>query len=262
MLESNTTKPGWNDVELQSSEVKSLWHEWDRLEVIAGVLHRRWTTIDGSPNVMQVVAPRSRRTDCIVMAHTGMTGGHLGRSETEEQVRRRAYWPGWRTQVATQLKKCDNCAQYHRGKTPRQTPLQPFGDGEPFEEVALDITGKHPRFSRGNEYIVTITDVYSKWSEAYAVKTHTATVIAKLLVDNFFSRFGMTKRLISDQGPEFESQLFPELCKHIGIEKVRTSPYKPSTNGFVERFQRTLSSMLGKVVQAINVTGTIGSSPP
>jgi len=60
----------------------------------------------------------------------------------------------------------------------------------------------------------------------------------------------MPKRLVSDQGPEFESQLFQELCKHMGIEKIRTSPYKPSTNGCVERFHRTLNSMLGKVVQA------------
>jgi len=111
LLGNNTTKPGWKVVELQSSEVKSLWHEWDRLQVIDGILHRRWNSIDGSPDVMQVVTPKSHRASCIDMAHTGMTGGHLGRSKTEEQVRRRAYWPGWRTQVATQLKQCDNCAQ-------------------------------------------------------------------------------------------------------------------------------------------------------
>ena len=249
LLESSTAKPSWADVELQSSTVKCLWHEWDRLRVIDGVLHRKWISVDGSPDFMQIVLPRSHREQCIMLAHTGMTGGHLGRSKTEEQVKRRAYWPGWRSQVASTLKKCDSCAQYHRGKAPRQTPLRPFGAGEPFEVVALDITGKHPRSSRGNEYIVTVTDVYSKWSEAYAVRVHTAPVVAKVLVDNFFCRFGMPRRLLTDQGPEFESQLFQELCKHMGIEKVRTSPYKPSTNGCVERFHRTLNSMLGKVVQ-------------
>jgi len=158
-LASNVDKPSWADVELQSSTVKCLWHEWDRLRVIDRVLHRKWISVDGSPDFMQVVLPRSDREQCIMLAHTGMTGGHLGHSKTEEQVKRRAYWPGWRSQVASTLKKCDSCAQYHRGKTPRQTPLQPFGAGEPFEVVALDITGKHPRSTKGNEYIMTITDV-------------------------------------------------------------------------------------------------------
>jgi len=221
-MDNSATKPVWKDVELQSSEVKALWHEWNRLEIVDGVLHRRWTAIDESPDVMQIVMPKSHRPDCIVMAHTGMTGGHLGRSKTEEQVRRRAYWPGWRAQVALELKRCDDCAQYHIGKTPRQTPLRPFGAGEPFEVVALDITGKHPRSSRGNEYIITVTDVYSKWSEAYTVRTHSVRG-RQSTVGHFFSRFGAPRRLLTDQGPEFESQLFQELCKHLGIEKVLTS---------------------------------------
>jgi transposase InsO family protein len=40
-----------------------------------------------------------------------------------------------------------------------------------------------------------------------------------------------------------------ELCRAFQIEKIRTTSYKPSTNGAVERFHRTLNSMLGKVVE-------------
>ena len=43
-------------------------------------------------------------------------------------------------------------------------------------------------------------------------------------------------RLLSDQGREFESDLFAELCKCMEIDKVRTSPYHPSCNGGIERF--------------------------
>jgi len=90
--------------------------------------------------------------------------------------------------------------------------------------------------------------MFSKWGEAYPVRVHTAPVVAKVLVDNL-SRFGMPRRLLTDQGKEFESALFRELCDKMGIQKVRTSPYQPSTNGCVERFHRTLNSMIGKVVQ-------------
>ena len=69
-----------------------------------------------------------------------------------------------------ELMCCRNCAQYHRGKVPRQTLLQPFNAGEPFEVVSVDITGRHPKSARGNEYIITIIDVFSKWAEAFPLK--------------------------------------------------------------------------------------------
>jgi hypothetical protein len=91
-------------------------------------------------------------------------------------------------------------------------------------------------------------DHFSKWAEAFAIRKHTAPVIAKILVTQVFARFGCPNQILSDQGPEFESELMAELCKELHIDKVRTSPYKASTNGAVERFHRTLNGMLGKVV--------------
>jgi len=89
---------------------------------------------------------------------------------------------------------------------------------------------KHPKSTRGNEYIVTVNDLFSKWTEAYPVRVHTAPIVAKVLLDNFFSRYGMPR--------EFESELFKELCAAMEIEKIRTSSYKPSANGCIERFHR------------------------
>ena len=60
----------------------------------------------------------------------------------------------------------------------------------------------------------------------------------------------MPLRLLSDQGAEFEFQLFQQLCRLAQIAKIRTTPYRPSTNGMVERFHRTLNSMLAKVIRS------------
>ena len=196
LMMTHNEKPLWKEVELQSSDVKSLWHEWERLGFRNGVLCRKWTLVHGTDDRWQVVIPRNYRRDFLRMVHTGMNGGHLGRSKTEEQVQKRAYWPNWRAQVAAELKQCNECVRYYRGKAPQQTPLQPFGAGEPFKIIAVDVTGKHTRSTRGNQYIVTVTDLFSKWSEAYPVRTHTAPVVARVLVDNWFSRFGMPKRLL------------------------------------------------------------------
>jgi len=91
-------------------------------------------------------------------------------------------------------------------------------------------------------------DHFTKWAEAVAVRHHTAEDVAQALTSRVFSRFGTPLRLLSDQGREFESTLFKDLCERLGIDKVRTSPYMPSTNGAIERFHRTLNSMIGKTV--------------
>ena len=91
-------------------------------------------------------------------------------------------------------------------------------------------------------------DHFSKWAEAIPLRNHTAPTVARALMVNVFARFGSPRQLLSDRGREFESELFSELMKWLEIDKLRTTAYQPSTNGAVERFHRTLNSMLGKVV--------------
>ena len=138
--------------------------------------------------------------------------------------------------------------RYHRGVIPRHGSLRPFSAGEPWERVSVDITGPHPRFARQNQYILTCVDHFSKWAEAIALRNHTAASVARVLMIHVFSRFGAPIQLLSDQGREFASDLFAELMKWMGIDKLRTTAYQPSPNGAVERFHRTSNSMLEKIV--------------
>ena len=249
LRQESEDKPTWDHVSILSADAKQLWHEWERLILDDGVLYRRWIAVDGAADRQQIILPRSFRSEFIRLVHSGMTGGHLGRQKTEEQVQRRAYWPRWRSDVTWELRKCSECAQYHWGKPPKQTYLHPFNAGEPFEVVAVDITGRHPKSARGNEYIVTASCLFSRWAEAFPVRNHTASTVARVLVEQLFTRFGVPKRILTDLGAEFQGQLFTELCKRFEIDQVRTTAYEPRTNGQVERFHRTLNSMLGKSVQ-------------
>ena len=184
------------------------------------------------------------------MAHSGKTGGHLGLRSTMAGVALRTYWAGWTSDVKNALRRCDPCAQYHRSTAPKTTSLKPFMSGEPWETISIDITGSHPRSLKGYVYMLTVYDHFSKWPEALPLRNHTAPVVATALFTNVLVRFGMPRRILSDQGAEFESNLFQELCRLMDIDKIRTTPYKPSTNGQVERLHRTLNGMLARVVRA------------
>lgn len=73
-------------------------------------------------------------------------------------------------------------------------------------------------------------------AEAVSLANHTAPTLARALMTNIFTKCGAPKQLLTDRGPEFESELFAELMKWMKKDKIRTSPYEASTNGAVERF--------------------------
>ena len=68
---------------------------------------------------------------------------------------------------------------------------------------------------------------------------------AKTLWDKFMVHYGLPRKILMDQGQNFESQLVADLCKLMGTWKVWTSPYHLQTNSQCERFNSTLINMLG-----------------
>ncbi|GBP85258.1 hypothetical protein EVAR_92025_1 [Eumeta japonica] len=54
----------------------------------------------------------------------------------------------------------------------------------------------------------------------------------------------LPSKLTSDQGKQFESNLFHKLTKLLGIDKIHTTPYHPQSNGMVERWHRSLKTAL------------------
>ena len=120
--------------------------------------------------------------------------------------------------------------------------------GEPWERVGVDITGPHPVSNKGNIYILTLIDHFTKWVELFPMRNQEASTVARLLVDRVFCVHGMPHQLLTDQGANFESELFREICSRLSIDKIRTTAYKPSTNGNIERFHSTLNSILAKWV--------------
>ena len=112
------------------------------------------------------------------------------------------------------------------------------------ERFALDILGPLPTSHKGNKYVLVVADCFTHWTEAYALPNQEAVTIAEKLVTEFVCRFGAPMQILTDQGRQFESKLFAEICTLLDIDKTRTSSFHPQTNGLVERFNRTLEGML------------------
>lgn len=240
-------RPTFRDIEGQSPAVKDLWSKFDKLVLRNGVLYIEWEDDQKAEVTLKLVVPWKSVNEILFGLHSSPTGGHLGVSKTLGKVAERFYWFGMRRDVENYVANCMECVTRKNPNRTAKAPLQPHYSGAPFEKIAIDIL-EVPVSDKGNKYIVVIGDYFSKWAEAFPVKTHTAQVVAEILIDQFISRFGAPAQLHSDQGPEFESRLISELCRLLNIDKTRTTAYHPQSDGQVERFNRTLLSMLSKYV--------------
>ena len=164
--------------------------------------------------------------------------------KTLEKVRQKYYWAGLYAYVEQYVRSCDICS---RGKGPPRTkraPMKLSSSGYPMERIATDILGPLPETDKRNRYILVISDYFTKWVEAFPIPDQRAETVAKCLVDEVISRFGVPSYIHSDQGKQFESELYQEVCFLLDIKKTRTTPYHPQSDGMVERFNETLEALL------------------
>ena len=195
-----------------------------------------------------MIPPVAYRKQVLEVAHGGFGGGHEGVKKTKAKVQKTAWWVDWTRDVENFCKSCEKCARYFRGTPKAQGSMQHTPVGLPWEKLAIDVTGPFPRSKSGYQYMFTVLDAFSKYAFAFPVRSHDAPTLAKLLVDRVFAEFGIPRQLLSDLGPELQGTLMTELCRVLGIDKMRSTAYRPQSNGQLERFHRTLNSLMGKVV--------------
>ena len=178
-----------------------------------------------------------------MLVHTNPTGGHLGINKANEKIKERFYWASYKEDVIKHIRICTICEARKNPPRAAREKLGQYVVGEPLERVAIDFLGPLSRTEKGNKYVVIISDYFTRWIEAYTIKNQEAITIAKVFVEEFISRYGVPLQVHTDQGRQFESILFQDLCKMLQIEKTRTTPFNPKSDGLVERFNRTLEHM-------------------
>ena len=248
-------KPKWDEVSDQGNELKSLWAQWESFEIGAdGLLYRKLVG-PGSLRRMQIVIPQSLTQVVLELMHDSVTAGHMGVRRTLACVRLRFYWYKQRESVELWCKGCTRCAaRKSRGVRKQRAALRKNITGEPFTRVGIDISGPYNPTSEGNKYILVVSDYFTKWVEAYPMKDMEAQTVAEIFVTEFVSRMGVPMIVHSDQGRNFESRLFRQMCNLFGIKKTRTTAFRPASNGLVERFNRTLNEMICTTVRECPLT--------
>ncbi|GFW48863.1 retrovirus-related Pol polyprotein from transposon 412 [Trichonephila clavipes] len=247
-MESSSNKPSWQDISAYSPTTKQYWALWNSLHLRNGVLYRKFESEDGKTFRWQLVLPRSRIPEVLKELHGSPTGGHFGVMKTLHRVRERFFWGKVRADVEQWCKSCDACSARKGPKIRSRGKLHRYNVGAPFERIAFDILGPLPRTASGNKHLLVVIDYFTKWPEVYPIPDQEAPTVAEAVVQHWISRYGVPLQLHSDQGRNFVSAVLKGVCELLGIDKTKTTPLHPQSDGMVERFNRTILNNLSLMV--------------
>ena len=196
----------------------------------------------------QLVVPEKHRMKVLNLAHDSIFSGHFSHRKTEDKVFRMFYWPGAGSDIVCHCRSCVVCQKVSpKGKVSKVPMKQIPVISEPFSRVAIDLVGPIiPASDRGHRYVLTLIDYATRFPEAVPLKSIDTLTIAKCLVE-IFSRVGVPREILSNNGQQFKSDLMSEINRLLNIKAIFTSPYHACTNGVVERLNGTLKSMIKKL---------------
>lgn len=192
---------------------------------------------------LRLVVPKNARWQICRMNHDDV--GHFGIAKTLERVKNKYWFPKMRKFIKKYVSACISCA-YNKDSSSRVPSghLHPIDKvGIPFHTLHLDHVGPFVRSKRGNSYILTIVDGFTKYLFARPVRdTKTKSVIRVL--EDLFNDFAVPVRIISDRGTAFTSSQFQGFCSDKGIKHILNAVACPRANGQAERFNQTILTSL------------------
>jgi len=183
-----------------------------------------------------------RYNDVIYRYHSLL--GHIGSSKLIDVLKKAGYnWEGLEKKVVDFCISCPECLE--RKDSPQGKHIQlKINSYKPFQKIMMDVTGPLPAESGGNRYILGIVDVFSRYISLIPLKSIDTKEIIQAFLTHWISIFGFPEVLISDNAPNFSSQLFQSFCNKFNILKEYSAPYYPQGNGIIERVFRTAKDMI------------------
>ena len=171
-------------------------------------------------------------------------------AKTFTRLALRYWWPRQRAHVRAFLARYT----FRMANTQFSMPRRWLGPliGTTFEIVAADIFGPLKPTARGHTHIFVLVDHHTRCKELIALPEPTVELVAEAIFEQWISRWGTTRALLTDNRRQFTAQarFLQQLTDVYGIKHIYSSPYKPRGNSVLESYMRTLKTTLKWCTQA------------
>ena len=216
------------------------------------MLYDNLRLIDGKIYVLdddrfKICIPSHLIPEIIKTLHQHPLAGHMGINKTIKQAQNSFYWPKLPQIIERAVKSCASCIKAKKRKPEKHVPMGQTSSAEiqRLRHFYADLVGPwipQPMIGK-NQYLLTLIDAVTGYPEAYPLPRATSEHIIRVLIRDFIPRYGVGMRLTTDNGTQFKSQLFQEVCDRLGVIRMTTQPYEPHTNP-VERLHSTIETTI------------------
>ena len=168
---------------------------------------------------------------------------HLGIRKTLQDFRRR--FEGVRDRMICQavVSSCLGC-QVGSDHRPRKVPQGQIESTSPWDILSIAVMGPFVSNRRGERYVLSIIDCFTKYLILVPLKDRTASTVSKALYERVIVDFGCPRKILSDRGTELAGRIWTDLMDLLWVQRVLTSPYYPQGNGIVECSHHAINNLL------------------
>nr|XP_037284101.1 uncharacterized protein K02A2.6-like [Rhipicephalus microplus] len=221
------TREGWpKKLDTETTEIADFYKRRHELSVSEELLY--WGH--------RFVVPTAARGKLLRLLHEA----HQGISTMKAKARSLFWWPGVEQDIERVAATCQNCVQ----ALPMAQAKEPVNWPETHERwsrLHVDYAGPVK-----GKMLLIVVDAHTKWIEALPVSQANSHSTVEAL-RTIFSRFGIPRTVVSDNGTPFTAREFEQFMERNGIAHIRTPPYHPQSNGLAERAVRTIKDGLKKI---------------
>jgi len=204
----------------------------------------------------RIVVPHSKVSEILRMHHASPLSGHLGIAKTFDLISRKYWFPHMRHTIQQFVQRCDICQRNKTERHPIRGLLEPLQiPVQKWNSISMDWISGLPTSSNQNDCILTIIDRLTHMTHLIPCKsTSTSSDVAQLLIQHVVRLHGVPRTIHSDRDTRLISRFWKELSRKLGIIHKYTTPYHPSSNGLVERMNRTVEQVLRTALDRLPLT--------
>ena len=199
--------------------------------------------IDGNNTYETTVITRVITAQILWMVHD--TLGHNGTHRTYTLLKRLYYWKGLKPSVEKHIKMSYQCQRRNK-QVIKYATLHFDVATFPMQFISMDLIGKFdPPTVKNNRYALTVICMLTGYIFCIPLKTKTAEEVIQAYIDNIYSKFGGSLKILSDNGTEFKNKIFDQVAKELGVVHKLYTPPSPSIqwqNRRVSCFSKSLYS--------------------
>ena len=165
-------------------------------------------------------------------------------------MRAEYYWMTLENDCINYVWKCHKCQIYADKIHVPPTSLHIMVSPWPFLMWGMDVIGPiTPKASNNHHFIFVVIDYFTKWVKVASYASVMKSVVACFIKRKIICRYGLLKRIISDNGLNLNNDMVTEICTRFKIKHHNSVPYRPKMNGAMKAVNKNMKKIIAKTIE-------------